>query len=385
MFDRKSGKTIKTHLFCGVLPFSGYTFAEFVLNQKLESFINSHQRMWAYFGGVTPYVVIDNLKSGVTKAHLYDPDINKTYCEYADHDGFAVMPARPYKPRDKAAVESTIGAIQRSFYQEYRDRIFYDLDTLNRVFRDFLEIFNDRVMKDHGVSRKERFEVEKPKLAPLPSGRYVMKTWKKAKVHPDSTVQVNHNFYSLPHKHIGKVVNVRISKDLIEIFDDSSESLAVHRRLSGKGKKSINPGHYPEEKVQQAQFDLTKAKAKAQSIGPKMSELIHKMFSSNRPLASLRAVQGMLACIKLKDIGGQDMEHAAAQCLLFNKHRVKFFKGCALQHRVSSKSKKDLSPSRDLDSIHLHHPRIKEDEDDRTSKEAVCKAASSWDYGAFRT
>ncbi|MFK7825984.1 MAG: hypothetical protein AB8G05_17660 [Oligoflexales bacterium] len=93
--DRKSGKLTKTHLFCSVLPFSGYTFAEFVLNQKLESFISSHQRMWVFFGGTTPYVVIDNLKSGVTKAHLYDPDINKTYCDYSNHDGFAVMPARP--------------------------------------------------------------------------------------------------------------------------------------------------------------------------------------------------------------------------------------------------------------------------------------------------
>ncbi|MFK7824912.1 MAG: hypothetical protein AB8G05_12190 [Oligoflexales bacterium] len=178
---------------------------------------------------------------------------------------------------------------------------------------------------------------------------------------------------------------MRISKDLVEVFDDSSESLAVHQKLSGKGKKSISPGHYPEEKIQQTQFDLTKAKAKAQSIGPKMSELIHKMFSSNRPLASLRAVQGMLACMKLKDIRTQDMEYAATQCLLFNKHRVQFFKGCALQHKVSSKSKKDLSPTRDLDSIHLHYPRLKEEEDDGTSKEAMLKASSNWDYGAFRS
>ncbi|MFK7825983.1 MAG: hypothetical protein AB8G05_17655 [Oligoflexales bacterium] len=120
-------------------------------------------------------------------------------------------------------------------------------------------------MKDHGVSRSDRFEIEQAKLLQLPGGRYVIKTWKKAKVHPDSTVQVIHNFYSIPHKHIGKVVNVRISKDLIEVFDDSSENLAVHQKLSGKGKKSLSPGHYPEEKVQQAQFDLTKAKTKAQS------------------------------------------------------------------------------------------------------------------------
>jgi len=108
---------------CAVLPFSSYTFGEFAWSQNLASFIGSHERMWAFFGGVVPYVVIDNLKAGVRAAHRYDPDVNPTYCEYGNHQGFAVLPARPYKPRDKATVEATIGAIQRGFFQEVRKRI----------------------------------------------------------------------------------------------------------------------------------------------------------------------------------------------------------------------------------------------------------------------
>jgi transposase len=96
-----SGKKTLTQFFLGVLPFSSYTFGEFVLDQKLSTFIGVQQRMFAYFGGVTPYLVVDNLKSGVHKADLYDPDINPSYCDFANHMGFAVLPARPYKPRDK--------------------------------------------------------------------------------------------------------------------------------------------------------------------------------------------------------------------------------------------------------------------------------------------
>ena len=114
--DRVTGECRKTHLFCAVLPFSSYTFGEFTWSQNLASFIESHERMWAFFGGVVPYVVIDNLKAGVRAAHRYDPDVNPTYCEYGNHQGFAVLPARPYKPRDKATVEATIGAIQRGFF-----------------------------------------------------------------------------------------------------------------------------------------------------------------------------------------------------------------------------------------------------------------------------
>jgi len=125
--------------------------------------------MFAYFGGVTPYVVVDNLKSGVLRAHLYDPDVNPTYCDFANHMGFAVLPARPFKARDKAAGESNIGVIQRDFFQEVRNRTFYSLADLNTAFRHYLERLNHAVMKDYGISRAQRFEGEKEGLKDLPS------------------------------------------------------------------------------------------------------------------------------------------------------------------------------------------------------------------------
>jgi transposase len=132
---KETGMTTKTHLFVAVLPFSAMPFAEFCLNQKLDSFIDLHQKAFVSFGGVPSYVVPDNLKSGVSKAHRYDPDTNPTYCDYANHAGFAVLPARPYSPKDKASVESHIGLIQRGFFTKVRNQIFHSLFDLNQELK----------------------------------------------------------------------------------------------------------------------------------------------------------------------------------------------------------------------------------------------------------
>ena len=259
--DRTNGECRKTHLFCAVLPFSSYTFGEFTWSQNLASFIESHERMWAFFGGVVPYVVIDNLKAGVRAAHRYDPDVNPTYCEYGNHQGFAVLPARPYKPRDKATVEATIGAIQRGFFQEVRNRVFYSLAELNAAFRTHLERFNEGVMKDHGSSRRERFALEQPSLRALPQSRFELFDWRTAKVHPDCHVQVDKNFYSAPHRMIGQTVRVRVSAKLVELFAADHERLAAHARLSGTGKFSTDEKHYPDGKLSVRRFEVRAAQA----------------------------------------------------------------------------------------------------------------------------
>ncbi len=127
IYDAKTGDVTKTQFFCGVLPASSYIFGEFRLSQKSLDFMRSHERMWSYFGGVSKYVVIDNLRAGVSKPHRYDPDINPQYCDFANHCGFAVLPARVRTPRDKACVEASIGVIQRDFFDRCLRKKFYSL------------------------------------------------------------------------------------------------------------------------------------------------------------------------------------------------------------------------------------------------------------------
>lgn len=180
-----TGEITKTWIFFGTLPFSSKVFAEFVFDQKLASFISSHEKMWNAFGGVTQYTVSDNLKSAVIKAHLYDPDLNKTYCAYANHAGFAALPARPLRPKDKANVETHVGLLQRSFFQEVRNIIFHTIADLNNALTKHLQILNNQIMKDHGVSRNQRFETEANHLLPLPNAVVEIPEVRDATVHPD--------------------------------------------------------------------------------------------------------------------------------------------------------------------------------------------------------
>jgi transposase len=288
-----SGKKTLTQFFLGVLPFSSYTFGEFVLDQKLSTFIGVQQRMFAYFGGVTPYLVVDNLKSGVHKADLYDPDINPSYCDFANHMGFAVLPARPYKPRDKGSGESNIGVVQRGFFQEVRNRVFYSLEELNEALRQYLERLNHQLMKDYGVCRAQRFEEEKKHLKALPSSRFEISEWRTAKVHPDCHIQVEKNFYSVPFLYVGQKVRVRLTDKMVEVFSEDSQPISAHSRLTGIGKFSTYDSHYPEKKLSVARFEVHHAKEQAKKLGAHVEQLVEKLLSTDYPLRHLRRVQGL--------------------------------------------------------------------------------------------
>ncbi|MCP4600373.1 MAG: IS21 family transposase [Proteobacteria bacterium] len=99
--DPKTGEIKEVELFIGVLGASSYTYIEASLSQSLPDWISSHIRMLEFFGAVPSIIVPDNLKSGVTKACRYEPDLNPTYQDLCDHYGLAVIPARKRKPKDK--------------------------------------------------------------------------------------------------------------------------------------------------------------------------------------------------------------------------------------------------------------------------------------------
>ena len=354
IMERETGKKTLTQFFLGVLPFSSYTFGEFVLDQKLATFIAVQQRMFAYFGGVTPYVVVDNLKSGVQRANLYDPDINPTYCDFANHMGFAVLAARPYKPRDKGSGESHIGVVQRGFFQEVRNRVFYSLSQLNEALRQYLERLNHQVMKDYGVSRAQRFEPEKNHLKALPASPFELSEWRTAKVHPDCHIQVEKNFYSVPFVYVGQNLRVRLTEKMVEVFSEDSQPVAAHSRLSGIGQFSTFEIHYPEQKLSVARFEVHHAKAQAQKLGPQVQKLVEKLFATDHPLRHLRRVQGILRLAKRYPITLEALNHACAQALLFNKTRLSYIKDCALYFLSHGQRPTLIAPRRQADTIHLH-------------------------------
>lgn len=353
ILDRKTGKTTKTHFFCGVLPASSKTFGEFVWNQKIPSFIRSHENMWSYFGGVTPYVVIDNLKSGVTKAHRFDPDINPTYCDYGNHAGFGVLPARPRTPRDKAAVEAAIGAIQRDFFQMAKRRIFYSLDDLNRCFRDFLDEFNERIMKDYGLSRNTRFKHERPLLNPLPPSVYEIYEWKEAKVHPDCCIQVAKKFYSVPFSYVGQSVKVKMGDKLITVYSQAMEKIATHAKIF-KGTKSLIDDHFPNQSMQLDSYAVSRTRKVASDMGPSVQAYVEWQFDIARPLTALRRMQGVTRLYKSCEYPREAFEYASTQAMQFQKRDLRYFELCVKSFQRVGKPEIISAPKRTADTINLH-------------------------------
>jgi transposase len=352
--DPVTGNKTLTQFFLGVLPFSSYTFGEFVLDQKLSTFIGVQSRMFAYFGGITPYVVVDNLKSGVNKADLYDPDVNPTYCDFANHMGFAVLPARPRKPRDKGSGETHIGVVQRGFFQEVRNRVFYSLHELNQTLRDYLQRLNHEVMKDYGVSRSQRFEEEQKQLKSLPPSPFELSEWRQAKVHPDCHIQVEKNFYSVPFVYVGQKVRVRLTEKIVEVFSEDSQPLTAHTRLRGIGQFSTYDFHYPEKKLSVARFEVRHAQHQAKQLGPHVEQLVDQLFSGSHPLRHLRRVQGILRLAKRYPITAEALDHACQRALTFNKTRLAYIKDCARYFVAHGHRPTLLTPKRKPDTVHLH-------------------------------
>jgi transposase len=358
--DPQTGKQIPTQFFVATLPFSSKMYGEFVMNQKLPTLIGVLERAFAYFGGVTPYVVNDNLKAGVTKAHRYDPDVNRSFCDFANHCGFAVIPARPYAPKDKANVECNIGVNQRDYFQIVRHQKFYSLSKLNYHFWDYLEALNNQVMKDYGLSRNERFEKEKPLLKPLPATRYEIGIWKSAKVHPDCHIQIERNFYSVPYTNVGKVVRVRIGH-IIEVFSEDGELLTAHQKLNGKHQYGTHDVHYPEPKLAVARFEIHHAKSKAKKIGTHTEKLVEHLLNISHPYRYLRRIQGILRLIDSGSIVATSLEFACEQGLVNNKLRLQFIKDCAEFHQLNGARPILTTPKRDIREVHLRQIKPQEE------------------------
>lgn len=219
VIDPESGEVQPMKLFVAAMGASNYTYAEAVASEGLEDWIGAHVRLFSFLGGVPKVVVPDNLKAAVLKADRYDPGLNRTYAEMAEHYGTAILPARPRKPRDKAKVEVAVQVAQRWILARLRNRRFFSQAELNAAIRQLRDELNMRVMRGYGASRTDLFAtLDRPHLQPLPGTAYAFARWKRARVAPDYHVEVDSSWYSVPFGLIRKEVDVRISGGIVEIF-----------------------------------------------------------------------------------------------------------------------------------------------------------------------
>ncbi len=203
--NQKTGKVHQAQIFVAVLGMSNYTYAEATWDQTLQSWISSHVNAFEYYEGVARLLVPDNLKSAVSKANRYDPDINPTYYEMASHYRTAILPARARKPKDKAKAEVGVQIVQRWILAALRNRTFFSLHQLNQEISTLLESLNDKPFKKLPGSRRSWFRAdEKAVLLPLPDSRFEIAECKNAKVNIDYHIELDRHYYSVPYQHIHK-------------------------------------------------------------------------------------------------------------------------------------------------------------------------------------
>jgi transposase len=293
VIDWLTGEVTPAQIFVAVLGASNFLYAEATWTQGLEDWIGAHNRALAAIGGVPALLVPDNTKVAVIKACLYDPVVNRTYAEMARHYGTAVLPARPYKPRDKAKVEVGVLIVERWLLGRLRHQRFHSLADLNQAIAAFCQRLNDeRVIRRLGATRRHLLEtLDRPVLKPLPVEPYGLAQWRLRRVGIDYHVEVEKHFYSVPHRHARAEVEARFTATTVEFFV-RGERIAVHRRGSGNGKHTTITEHMPSSHRRYAGWTIEKIRHDAAAIGPAVAALC-ALILERRP----HPEQGFRACI----------------------------------------------------------------------------------------
>lgn len=315
--DTDTGEIIPAYIFVAVLSASGYAYVEAFLAQNLECWITAHVHAYRFFGGVTRILVPDNLKTGVAQCSWFTPVINKTYHEMAEHYGTAVIPARVRKPQDKPKVENTVGIVSTWILAALRRQQFFSLTELNQAMQEKLAELNRKPFQKKSGSRQIAFvEEEKPALLPLPKDPYELATWRIATVQFNYHISVDKMQYSVPYEYIKHKVDVRLTRNVVEVFFGGTR-ICSHPRLFGReGQYSTVAEHMPQEHRQYLSWDSERFLAWARKIGPHAHAAVSAILTAHK--VEQQGYKSCLALLKLADKYSIDrLEAACAKALSY--------------------------------------------------------------------
>ena len=278
--DSTTGRPVPVCIFVATLPCSLYSYVEAFANQKLESWINAHIGAYNFFGGVTRILVPDNLKTGVQK-HTEDAVVlNHAYQEMAEHYGTCVIPTRVRKPKDKPSVEKSVDVVAMWILAALRNQSFFSISELNGAIREKLAEFNDKPFQKKPGSRSVAFEEERQFLRPLPRHPYELASWRSAVVQYNYCVAVERNFYSVPYEFIKKTVEVRITKNVVEVFFKGNRICSHPRLRKDAGEYRIAPEHMPESHRLYLDWDDEQFISWAHDCGPNIAVIVERWFEA---------------------------------------------------------------------------------------------------------
>jgi transposase len=313
--DPQSGEVSSAEVFVSVLGASGLLYVEATRGQDLGSWLLAHAHAYEFYGGVPEATTPDNLKSGVTKACYYDPEVNPSYLDLARHYGTVILPTRAAHPRDKAAVESGVLSVERWVLAPLRNRRFFSLAELNAAIRQKLDELNSRSFRGEPTSRRELFEeIERRALRPLPPNAYELAEWKKVTANIDYHVEYDRHFYSVPYQLVRQRLEVRASAKVVEVYNRAGRRVASHPREHGRRRYVTDPAHMPPSHRAHLEWTPSRLVEWAQTVSPATAALAEKMLSSRpHPEHSYRACLGLMSLARR--YGNERVSAACARAL----------------------------------------------------------------------
>jgi len=317
--DRDTGEAHKVYVFVACLPYSAHLYAEGFHSMDSESWMRAHINAFEYFGGVTPIVIPDNLKTGITKNTIDELIVNRNFRRLAEYYGFAVIPARPRKPRDKAAVESGVGVVTRSAIAPLRDQVFFSLDDLNDALADKMaEIASRPFQKREGSRQSVFFGEEKDALCPLPAQRFEVYVSKTATVPYNYHISVDSIYYSVPFTLAKQEVEVRITRNSVSVYA-RNERVAMHKRsYARRGTYVTNPDHMPDAHKDFTEWNGNRFRKWASQMGEGVAGVIAAILIS-KPIEQ-QTYRSCRAVIALADkYGNAKLDEACTRALAISK------------------------------------------------------------------
>jgi transposase len=315
VIDGATGEIHRAEVFVAVLGASSYVFVQATWTQSLPDWIAAHVNMLAAINGVPRQIVSDNLRAGITRACFYEPLVNRTYADMASHYGTAVIPARPYKPRDKAKVEVGVQVVQRWILARLRNRRFFSLAELNQAIRGLVDDLNIRPMRGWGTTRRALYEqLDRPALRELPPIPYEYATWKRCRVNLDYHVEIDKHFYSVPFRLLREEVEARITAKTVEIFH-RGKLVATHMYSLRLHKPTTLAEHMPSSHRRYRDWTHERILREAATIGDDTAALAEIILRSRpHPEQGFRSCIGILGLAKRYD--AERLDAACARALV---------------------------------------------------------------------
>ena len=330
--DKETGEVIEVQFFVAILGASQFTYAEVSLSQKKEDFVASVENALHYFKGVPSAIVPDNLKSAVIKSSRYEPTINETFLDFAEHYGTTILPARAYKPRDKSLVEGAVKILYQRIYAELNDQTFYSLKELNQAVLDKLEKHNNRKLTGRPTSRLQLFnELEKDKLSPLPVERYEMKFFAFATVMLNGHVLLSKDkhYYSVPYQYIKKKVKIVFTNNKVEVYCKYNR-IALHPRDFKKYIYTTIKEHMASTHQYMAEWTPQRFIDWGQSIDQSVGLFITNLLEiKQHPEQAYKSCLGILS--SAKKVGNERVINACKRAMEHNIYNYKFIQNMLIK------------------------------------------------------